>query len=540
MALVASFAGSLASDADTPIGWAAGTITGSIYYKTYIQGSACISYKASSKDGYGAYISPVGFDFTSEHLGHHVFFWLFMSLPGTLENLATGGLYLTVGSSSGDYKKFLIASKDYTGSLKKGFTRFVLDPTKTATEVVGSPDMSAITRLGVWIDTDTLVGEPQLFLDRIDVGLGLKVYGETGSFWDDLAAIDAGIDASNMYGVVQKVDEVFYVHGGLYIGDSSGTYNTDVFDSNKTVKFVSQKYYTGSQWVSMVADDFLKIKIVDSPEVHTRFTDGTLVGSDEGRGGSFIQGSLEAASLFDASTLTHAYSAIELHATKFFNLTAGIQMPLGIVGESSCFYDGEISNCEQVLPGSVVLRNLAFVDTESSSAALKWESGIDIQNCKFIYNASASIEMPSSTGSPFEYDGLAFSQGSPDVLNSSGAPITINKINGSDPESYSGSLVTFTSLALVNIALISNVSLQGAEIRIYDLDSAEQGNLGTELNGVESYEPQVLTEYPFTEQGGNLIWIQIMLSGYVEFGQEYTLPFSDEDVEINLTRELNA
>lgn len=71
------------------------------------------------------------------------------------------------------------------------------------------------------------------------------------------------------------------------------------------------------------------------------------------------------------------------------------------------------------------------------------------------------------------------------------------------------------------LTVAAQVSLVGAEIRIYDLDNSPAGSLGTELAGVESCPTSTFQYYGVA---GNLVWVQVMLSGYKEFGQEFVIP----------------
>lgn len=96
---------------------------------------------------------------------------------------------------------------------------------------------------------------------------------------------------------------------------------------------------------------------------------------------------------------------------------------------------------------------------------------------------------------------------------------------------------TFAPDVSITITVGANVSLNGAEIRIYDLDNIPAGSLGTELAGVES---NVGATYQFSANAANLIWIQIMLDGYVEFGQEYTIPSVDSSFTADLKIETNT
>jgi hypothetical protein len=87
------------------------------------------------------------------------------------------------------------------------------------------------------------------------------------------------------------------------------------------------------------------------------------------------------------------------------------------------------------------------------------------------------------------------------------------------------------------VTITGSASLSGAEIRIYDLDGAGGTDLGTELAGVESNGS---SSFAYTGTPGNDIWIQIMKTGYEEFGQRYTIPTADASFYALLTRDLNA
>lgn len=88
------------------------------------------------------------------------------------------------------------------------------------------------------------------------------------------------------------------------------------------------------------------------------------------------------------------------------------------------------------------------------------------------------------------------------------------------------------------VTISANVSLSGAEIRIYDLDNSPAGSLGTELAGTESNSTS--TYVINTVSASNTVWIQIMLTGYIEYGLQYTIPASATALPIILQVEQNA
>jgi len=87
----------------------------------------------------------------------------------------------------------------------------------------------------------------------------------------------------------------------------------------------------------------------------------------------------------------------------------------------------------------------------------------------------------------------------------------------------------------VTITLTPNVSIAGAEIRIYDMDNNPVGSLGSEIAGVESAG----ATFSFSSTAGNAVWIQIMQEGYEEYGLAYTVGSQDTNLLVILTAEKN-
>lgn len=83
-----------------------------------------------------------------------------------------------------------------------------------------------------------------------------------------------------------------------------------------------------------------------------------------------------------------------------------------------------------------------------------------------------------------------------------------------------------------SLILTANVSLVGAEIRIYDNDGAV-GDYGTELDGVESCTTGT---YIYNGLLNNNIIVQVMLADYQEFVLELTLDSESVTLPINLER----
>jgi hypothetical protein len=92
-------------------------------------------------------------------------------------------------------------------------------------------------------------------------------------------------------------------------------------------------------------------------------------------------------------------------------------------------------------------------------------------------------------------------------------------------------------LDVVNLTITANTTLAGAEIRVYDLDNAPVGSLGTELVGSESNAGASMV---FQANAGNAVWVQIMQAGYEEFGRQTTVPNIDGEFNALLVPERNT
>lgn len=88
----------------------------------------------------------------------------------------------------------------------------------------------------------------------------------------------------------------------------------------------------------------------------------------------------------------------------------------------------------------------------------------------------------------------------------------------------------------ITVTLAAQVPLTGAEVRVYDMDNLPFGSLGTELAGIESAG----NTFSFDATPGNTVWLQVMLDGYKEYGQAYTVPAASTAVALTLFPELNT
>ena len=134
----------------------------------------------------------------------------------------------------------------------------------------------------------------------------------------------------------------------------------------------------------------------------------------------------------------------------------------------------------------------------------------------------------------YDLSGCTFG-GSVEFVNSSGGAVTVSIPSGFTPVN-TGPNITLSAPVLTT-TVAAQVSLSGAEIRVYDLDNSPAGSLGTELAGTESCPGST---FSFTVAAGNNVWVQIMLANYKEFGQQLTGPSASTSFTFALIRETDA
>lgn len=134
----------------------------------------------------------------------------------------------------------------------------------------------------------------------------------------------------------------------------------------------------------------------------------------------------------------------------------------------------------------------------------------------------------------YDLSGCTFG-GSVEFVNSSGGAVTVSIPSGFTPVN-TGPNITL-SAPVISTTVAAQVSLAGAEIRVYDLDNSPAGSLGTELAGTESCPGST---FSFTVAAGNNVWVQIMLANYKEFGQQLTGPSASTSFTFALIRETDA
>lgn len=408
--------------------------------------------KYASKSGFHQYDIGSGneLDFTAStgsEAGQYIYFLVSMTALGTLDTVANYGLALRISSSSpgtSNYCDYLIAGNDDLNGWNGRWKVFVLDPTKTPTRVSGTQSsiIASVRTLGIWIDCSTSARADSIFTDMISVGSGLRVTGTSTTGWKEV--VDYCTDYTTRgWPVFEQREGIYYCYGMTNIGDAaSQTAAVSFTDSGRVIQFGESEYWTGSVWASTMPTGVSGVNIEDHTSYTTTFSDGILVGTDNGRSGTSFIGQADIDVSLDLYGGNNAGSLTTLYGTQIKNCTGSINS--GNDADHK-FYAVSVSGSGQFDPvGAPVIRNCIFSETDSTAGSLLWNENIDVEDCNFIANTTgAAVEHPSAAGTPYTHTNLIYSGNTFDVNNTSGSAISVSKTGTSNPSTYTGSLVTY-------------------------------------------------------------------------------------------------
>lgn len=461
----------------------------------FLFGSSCIAGSYSNKSGYQFFDIGAGneldFDIAGSEEGQHIYMWVHCPTIGLLENKANKGLAIRLGTSLNDYREYLIAGSDDANGWNGGWKCFIIDPTKAGSVLdTGNYDCGSIRYIGVWLDAAGLAKGDNIFIDQIAVGFGIRVTGSSITGWKDI--VDYCTDYPNRaWGMFQEREGIYYAYGKTYIGDTSQIAPTSFSDLGRVIQYGISEYWDGSSWVTLQDVNNSGIVIEDAADFSTTFSDGIIVGTDNGRSGSNIIGNPIMNISLDLYGGNNANSVTTCYGTTFKNLRgilkAGNDPDHKYLG---CSFIG----CSQFDPvGAPVIRNSVFAETSDPDAALRWNPTIDIKTSSFIANSKAiHIDIAGT----YEFNALRFIGNTYDIENSTDeGDVYIDRTNDSDPSSEkllnSGSppgTITINPLSVyltVTVVDKDNLPIELAQTAIYKTsDGTELMNKDTDVNGI--------------------------------------------------------
>jgi hypothetical protein len=352
--------------------------------------------------------------------------------------------------------------------------------------------------VGIWIDTNVSVRADSIFIDQIAVGNGLRITGTWDSAtysgaWEEAVAYCTDF-ANRAWGMLQERDGIYYAFGKIYIGDTGQAADTLFEDSGKIIQFGTSQYYISAAWASTMPTDACGIVIEDHASWKTTFTDGVIVGTEQGRSGSVIVGNADQQLSFDMYGGNNAASLTNLYGTTLKKFTGTIE-----AGDDTDhkFLSVSLIESSQFNPGTANFKNsLVLATSDADGGLLIDDSGTDnISDLSFISDGSGHGIYIDTTGT-YTFDNIVFSgygaTASADaaIYNNSGGEVIINATNGSTGLTYKngvGATTTVNNAVTLTVTVKdeANVVIVGASVSIYkDSDDTELINEVTNASGI--------------------------------------------------------
>jgi hypothetical protein len=480
----------------------------------YIQGSECISAQFT-KTGVGTIIFDAnGTTYTVDTDGA-ILIWAFWASPASLKTYANGGMRMLVGNSYGNFDVWKASGSDFEPNPLGGWYCYAVDPSENYDTRVGTGASSPYEFFGTAVDaTAQARGYPNA-VDAIRVGrCTLEVTEGQASAYGTFAGMEAFDDAGK-YGLFQNIYGTYRWQGLMSLG-VTGT-AVDFRDSNVNISVAN---------TPMVGANFNKI------EIHNA--------------GSNVEWSainISSPGVNDSVAVTNSPGKLEVvdDADVTFNNCTFTDLDTFVFKGNSTVVNTTFRRTGQITTSSGVFTN-CVIDSCVSGTSMLTDDVSNITGCTFTSDGSNHAVEATISGSynwnntTTGYATVSGSTGNETFYNNSGGHIDLTKTGGSTPSYRNGTSATTTVIIpSVLITISAPVTLNGAEIRIYDYESAPP-DFGTELAGVESHTSAT---YVYNGTEDNLIYIQILKDGYVEFGQQYTIPSSDTGFYANLQVDTN-
>lgn len=493
----------------TASGWTLGAAPGTPDSENIIQGTLSVPKAFNATGVGGALYGPSSKTISTPQA---VFFWICWASPNALETEANGGIRAVIGNALNDFKSWIIRGRDtyITG----GWINEAVDPSVTSDyTVTGS---AGFQYFGVVVNNTNAITKGSPYVSGpIRYGRTIQVVsgeaGNYGTFVGAAAKNDAN-DATagyNRWGLFQEI-QGGYLMKGLFLMGTAAT-AVDFRDANRNIAIQNTK---------KVAAGFNEFEVRNA----SSRVDWTAI------------------SVTALGTLSKCKFTVTNNAVINKNNCTFTDLDAFIYQSNSTILNSTYRRCGLVTQGGAVFTNCIF-ESASGAVSIKASNPNVVTGCLFTSDGS-NHAMEATTAGDYNWNntlsGYASSDGSGGneaFYNNSGGHINLTVVGGTTPKVRNGTNASTTVIIpQVTLTISAQVSLVGAEIRIYDLDNSPAGSLGTELSGTESVSGAT---YAFSSAASNSIWIQIMKNGYIEFGQQVTMPTTNGSFPATLISEVN-
>jgi hypothetical protein len=428
----------------------------------FVQGTGSIySYSAASST-----TRYWNFACTSTNVsGKAIYFWFALGKVGWLNTKANGGLTLKVTDSAGNWALWNVAGSDTLPH--NGFICHCVHTSVTPdSQSTTPPNLSAITSFEIRAN-GSFPGKAYLWVDAVRYGTYLQIKGGTDTSpatFEDIYTAESS--TSNRWGILDKVNGIYFVQGKLYIGSTTSGESTYFKDTNQVVAFKQ----------AIVPSDFYEIAIQGNSGATTKVYFGTKVG-DKGISGCTFR-TAPGATPFKFTATDSNITDLGIYGCSFFDAST-IALPT-----YSATREVLSTNFEASAPVKISTckgKYCNFINADDAGAEIS-STTLNFTNSSFV---GCPYGVRITTSGTFTFDALTFSGNTTDIDNTSGGAVTVNCVNGSNPTTYTGN-TTIVNTVYVTIYVVdpSVQPIQGAQVWVYNLtDASVIMNTSTDQNG---------------------------------------------------------
>ena len=443
---------------DATTNWTANSLgTESDFYK---EGLGCLGYTARLTNVTIAFNDGSTYDLSNTHIR----LWWLSTIAAFLGNKSAGGVQIEVSDGTNTGAWYVSGGDEYDG----GWKLLVVD-TRRDVDTGTKPDMTIIS--DIVLRYGTLTGSPKnvdnTWIDNLCYGDGYTIYGGTSVdpvTWDDIASKDAL--TTEGWGLVQKINGVYFVNGQLTFGDAAGVNDLYFEDESQVVVFLDEPVYA----------DLYGIKVVGNGTGTTSFIMGTKVGS-RGISGCIVKA---------AGNQKWFWESIEADITNvnlygcIFQNSGSIQLHDNISADTDFeTIDCTFEDCGLVEPLYNVVKYCSFINAKLRGIRLH-SPDHNVSDISLI-NCPRGVYIEDWYSGDWTISNFLFSNNTYDFENASCGHIDIGAAGTSNPgvSSYiitcSGGTMTITATVLLTVYVKDKnaAAIQTAQVSILKSDKSE-------------------------------------------------------------------
>ena len=444
-------------------------------------------------------------------MGKAIYFWFALGKVGWLNTKAAGGLTLKLTDANGNWALWNVAGRDtlpHNGFICHCVHTDVPPDSRSATP----PNLANITSFEIRAN-GSFPGKAYLWVDAVRYGTYIQVKGGTSdspATFNDIYAAES--DAANRWGVVDKVNDIYFIQGKILIGSTISGESTYFKDENQVVAF---KY-------AIVPDGFYEIKIQGNADATTKVYFGSKVGGS-GTSGCVFR-TTPGAKPFKFTANDENITELGIYGCSFFD-AGSILLPTYSEAREVLNSSFEASAPVQVSTCTVKYSNFIAAD---DAAIIVSSPDFKVSYCNFI---GCPYGVRITSPGTYTFESLMFTGNTYDIDNTSGNLVTVNCIKGSNPTTYTGNTVIQTAITLTVRKVKSGREPQEyVRVSIHRKDTMEEimnqdADIPDDLNpgyykAVKAYVGAV----------GFPIIVRAREKGWLPYEIELTMPSTDLDI----------